>query len=98
VENAGTTETAQVREALRELTVDAPEGPIKIDGKSLHAYRTARIGQIEVVGGKAEFRIVDTSPGPIAPEPFPPWRTPAEWKQFLQKLYVGWGDKWEKHK
>ncbi len=98
VEKAGSTDTAKVREALRNLTVDAPEGPIRMGPRTLYAYRTGRIGQVEVAGGQAQFRIVATSPGPVAPEPYPGWRTPAEWDRFLRGLYVGWGDRWEKHR
>ena len=71
VEKAGTTDTAQVREALRGLTVEAPEGPIRMDARTLHAYRTALIGKIDVVDSRAEFRIVATSAGPVRRSRFP---------------------------
>jgi urea transport system substrate-binding protein len=98
VEKAGGTGFAEVREALRNLTVDAPEGPIRLDGKTQHAWRTAMVGQIRGAKQPAEFRIVYSSPGPQRPEPFPPWRTKAEWKTFLHELYKKWGNHWEKHK
>jgi urea transport system substrate-binding protein len=98
VEKAQSTDFAPVREALRNLTVDAPEGPIRIDARTQHAYRTARVGQVEILDGQAQFNIVYASPGPRAPEPYPGWKTPTEWKQFLDALYKGWGNHWEKHR
>jgi urea transport system substrate-binding protein len=97
VEKAKTTDTAAVRKALRGLTVDAPEGPIRI-AKTQYAWRTALVGQIEVPKTQPQFRIVYTSPGPLKPEPFPPWRTKEQWNSFLHDLYVKWGNHWEKHK
>ena len=35
---------------------------------------------------------------PLRPEPFPAGRSRQEWEKFLQKLYVGWGNRWEKHR
>jgi urea transport system substrate-binding protein len=98
VEKAGGTDTTRVREALRGLIVDAPEGPVRLDAKTLHAWRTALIGRIEVVGGLAQFRIVYTSAGPVEPQPYPGWRSPAEWDRFLRDLREQWGGRWEKHK
>jgi urea transport system substrate-binding protein len=98
VEKAKSFETSKVREALRNLSVDAPEGLIRIDGKTQHTYRKARVGQLEVVDSVPRFEIVYASPNLVKPEPFPDWRSEAEWKNFLLDLYKGWGDHWEKHK
>ena len=51
VEKAGTTDTAKVREALRGLTVDAPEGPIKIDAATLHALVAPLLVALEMASG-----------------------------------------------
>jgi urea transport system substrate-binding protein len=98
VEKAGSFDTQQVRAALRGLTVDAPEGPIRIDGETQHTWRKARVGQLEVVASVPHFEIVYASPSLVKPEPFPDWRTEAQWKSFLLELYKGWGNHWEKHK
>jgi urea transport system substrate-binding protein len=96
VEKAGTTDTNAVRDALRGLSVDAPEGPFRLDAKILNAWRTARVGRVELDGSRSFFKVVDQSPAPLPPEPFPKWRSRQEWEDFLQQLYKGWGDAWEK--
>ncbi len=82
-----------IRDALRHQQYEGPEGRIQIDPVTQHALRTARIGRAENNQG---FRIVFASPEPMPAEPFPPTRTRAEWEEFLQGLYRGWGNHWEK--
>jgi urea transport system substrate-binding protein len=98
VEKAARMDTGAVRQALRGLTVDAPVGPIRIDPNTQYAYRTAFIGQI--VNGKplSPFRIVYTSDEPLAPEPYPTWKSRVEWDKFLKEIYEGWGRRWEKER
>jgi urea transport system substrate-binding protein len=98
VEKAKSFDTQKVRQALRGLTVEAPEGLIRIDGTTQHAYRKARVGRLEIVDSQPRFEIVYASPNLVKPEPFPEWRTKAEWNTFLEDLYKGWGNHWEKHK
>jgi urea transport system substrate-binding protein len=90
----GTPDFAALRKALRGLTVDAPEGPVEIDEKTQHAYRTALIGEIVAGESGLDFNVVDTSRDPVRPEPFPHWRTEKEWKGFLDGLYTKWGGRW----
>ncbi len=97
VEKAGRLDPKAVREALRGLSVEAPEGPFRLSPDNLHALRTARVGRV-VGGSPLTFEVVSQSPGPVKPVPFPEWRTRAEWDRFLRQLYVGWGDAWEKHR
>ena len=52
VEKAGTTDYAAVRKALQGLSVEAPEGTVKLDDH-LHAYRRAHIGQDRRGRGRA---------------------------------------------
>ncbi len=97
VEKAGTTETAAVRAALKGLSVDGPKGSIRISD-DYHAWRTARVGRIVSRAGRPEFEEVYSTPAPVAPEPFPEWRTRPEWEKFLSDLHSKWGGRWEKHK
>jgi len=80
-----------VREEVKKQTVDAPGGIIKVNSENNHVYKTARIGKI-VKGG--QFDIVWTSDEPINPEPYPSSRSIEEWDEFLNDLYVGWGNNW----
>ncbi|MGL4549832.1 MAG: transporter substrate-binding protein, partial [Gemmataceae bacterium] len=99
VEKAGTTETEAVRRALAGMHVEAPEGTIRL-ADSRHAYRTARVGRIQVESGTMipQLEIVHTTPGPIAPDPYPDWRTRAEWQAFVDGLFKEWGGRWEKER
>lgn len=66
VEKANSFETKKVREALAELTLNSPEGKIKIDGKNQHVYRKLRIGRINGNG------LIDTleTTSLIPPDPY----------------------------
>jgi urea transport system substrate-binding protein len=106
VEKAGSLDTGAVRQALRDLSVDAPEGPIRIDPGNLHAWRTARVGRVVSTaepGSKdsehapLRFEVVHQSPGPIRPIPFPASRTPKQWRALLDRIKHDLGGAWEKH-
>jgi urea transport system substrate-binding protein len=102
VEKAGTTDTKAVGEALRGLSFNAPEGPIRIDPDNLHAWRMAQVGK--VVRGQArdgvkiplDVEVVATSAGPLQPRPFPRWKTRQQWDVFLQGVKEKLGGAWEK--
>ncbi len=98
VEKAKSFDTDRVRAVLGELTVNAPEGPIRIDALTQHSYRKALVGRLEVIASVPRFEIVYTSPNLVRPEPFPDWRSEARWKTFLDDLFKSWGNHWEKHK
>ncbi len=96
VEKAGSADFGAVRHALRGMTVVAPEGPIRINATTQHAERIFRLGEIEDSQPLPQFKTVDRSDRPLPPDPFPSWRSRVEWDNFLKKLYVDWGNKWEK--
>ena len=66
VEKANSFETNKVREALAELTLNSPEGKIKVDGKNQHTHRKLRIGRINGTG------LIDTleTLSVIPPDPY----------------------------
>jgi len=69
VEQAKTTEVAAVRAAGEEgnITYQAPEGRVRIDGESHHTYKTVRIGVVRSDGLIDE---IFASAEPIKPDPF----------------------------
>ncbi|MFM1889481.1 MAG: urea transporter substrate-binding protein [Planctomycetota bacterium] len=71
--------------------VAAPHGPVSIDAKTHHAWKTARIGRIR---GDGEIEEVWSSGAPMRPVPFPGWRLRSEWEQLLSDLRRGWGGSW----
>lgn len=91
VQQAGTTAPAAVRAALSRQTFAAPGGPVTIDPATQHASKTVRIGRIKPDG---QFEIVWTSAAPVRPEPFPPFRSKAEWEGFVADLFERWGRRW----
>jgi urea transport system substrate-binding protein len=83
---------AAVTKAIAGQSFLAPCGEIRIDGATQHAILPMRIGQIQPDGTVA---VVETSPQPIAPDPFPATRTRADWDRFLNDLYLGWDSRWQ---
>jgi urea transport system substrate-binding protein len=93
VRKAGSVEPAAVRRALEGQFYDAPDGPMRIDARTHYVWNIIRVAKVEA-GGR--IRIVWRTEEPVAPEPFPPGRSRAEWEKFLDDLYRKWGNHWEK--
>ena len=66
-EKAGSFDTEAVRIAAKNLTFDAPEGLVKIDGENQHLQKRARIGRITSQGLIDE---IWESPSTIKPDPY----------------------------
>jgi urea transport system substrate-binding protein len=92
VVKAGTVEPAQVRQALRGMSILAPGGRMIVDADNLHTWKAARVGQL---GEDGQVRIQWSSESPIRPEPYPSSRSRAEWQKLLDDLYRGWDGHWE---
>jgi urea transport system substrate-binding protein len=69
----------------------APEGLIRFDAASGHAFRYGRLACFDAAGN---LQVVHTSPEPIAPQPFPDTRSRALWDSFLSDLQRGWQGRW----
>jgi urea transport system substrate-binding protein len=67
VEKAKSFKVADIQNAAGGVTIDAPEGPVMIDGENHHVTKTARIGRVSPDG---LIQQVWASPEPIAPDPF----------------------------
>jgi urea transport system substrate-binding protein len=91
VSEAGRSEVGAVRRALRDQSVSAPSGVVSVDGETNHTWKTVQIGRIRSDG---QFDIVWSSGNPIRPQPYPLYRTTAEWNEFLEDLYTTWGGSW----
>ena len=93
VRSAGSADPQAVRKAIAGQAMRGPEGPVKIDLKNGHAHRIFRVGRANPDG---LFDIVHSSVTPIAPEPFPMTRSPAEWQKLLDDLQRQWNGQWAK--
>ncbi len=91
VKQAGSDDVAAIRKAVKDQSLDAPEGNVRIDAETQHTWKIVRIGKIMQNG---LFEVVYSSERPIQPIPFPATRTQAAWEDFLQNMHLGWGGKW----
>ncbi|MGY4309883.1 branched-chain amino acid transport system substrate-binding protein [Bradyrhizobium sp. USDA 4369] len=67
LEQAGSLDTQKLVEAALGLSLEAPEGPIRIDPDNNHVWVTPRIGRVRADG---QFDIVWESKSPIKPDPY----------------------------
>ena len=67
VEQAQSTAIEDVRAVAAMIELAAPEGQIRVDGKTQHLYKTARIGRVRSDGLIEE---VFASAGPLKPDPY----------------------------
>ncbi len=91
VRQAHSDRPADIRRAMRNRRLTAPEGEVRIDPATQHAFKTPRIGKIMPSG---QFEIVWTAAKPEAPQPYPSSRTAEQWRVFLNDLHTGWGNQW----
>lgn len=64
---AGSMEMNALRRAVLSMSLDAPQGPIKMNAENHHMHLWSRIGRIDGTGAIVP---VSTSPGNIAPDPY----------------------------
>jgi len=91
VQQAGSTDPEKIRAAFVQQKIMAPEGEVRIDPATQHAYRTPRMGRITADN---DFEVVSSDVKPEPPRPFPPSRSRAEWEKFLADLHTQWGGRW----
>lgn len=73
IASAGTDDVNAVREAVAHQRLEAPQGPVHIDGQTNHAYLTPRIGRSNSEG---EFDVVYAASQPVRPDPYLVQTTP----------------------
>jgi urea transport system substrate-binding protein len=93
VQNCQSFEPQKVIEAMKGISHYGPGGIAYMDETNQHVWRYVRIAKVGLDG---EYHVIWNSDKPIAPEPFPPTRTPEEWSLFLHNLQQRWGGQWEK--
>ncbi|HYV49357.1 MAG TPA: urea ABC transporter substrate-binding protein [Myxococcaceae bacterium] len=90
VEAAGTDEPEAVMAAVRAQAFPGPEGMVYVDPKTLHLWKTPRLGRIQPDG---QFEVV-WSDRQTPAAPFPLGRSKLGWAQLADGLYKGWGNAW----
>ena len=91
VEAIGTDDVNEVRKAIKNQSMQAPEGIVYVDPENNHTWKSVRIGKIRKDG---QFDIVWHSAKAIHPVPYPRYRSKSQWDEFLKGLYEGWGENW----
>lgn len=92
VKKAGTTETAPVRQALRQQEYVLGSVRVSVEPSTLHTWKVLQIGKIRT---DHSIEIVHTADALLPPVPFPPPRSRAEWSAFGTALFQKWGERWE---
>ena len=92
VKDAGTDAPIKVLQHLKGKSLESAEGEIMIDVENNHAWQHARIGRLVENG---QFDIIWLSEKAIRPQPYPDYRSPGQWNEFLYSLYQSWGGHWE---
>lgn len=64
---AGETGVEMILRTLPTFTFEAPQGPVRIDGRTHHTYLWPRVAVVRDHGG---FEVVRESASPVAPEPY----------------------------
>ena len=73
VEAAQSTDVDAIREAARNLEMQAPEGLVRLDPENQHYWKIVQIGQILKNG---QFKVVWKTPGPVRPMPWSRFTNP----------------------
>lgn len=88
-----TTEPTRLREHLLRQSMATPGGAMYIDPTTANTWGSVFIERINASGQR---ELVWNSIVPIEPIVYPEFKTTAEWTLFEYKLFVGWGNAWEK--
>lgn len=91
VQKAGSDDVKAIRQAMKDQSFDAPEGPVRIDPETQHTWKTFRIGQIT---SDRRFEVIYRSDQSIRPIPYHDSRTREQWDKFLDEWYQRWGGNW----
>lgn len=82
-QDVGAVEPERVNNAVLLQSFDAPSGMVSLDRATRHTWKMVRIGKTESNG---QFMEIQTSLYPLRPEPFPSYRSKAEWQQVVDQI------------
>jgi len=72
-----------IREAVKEVELTAPQGRVRLDGATLHTYLWPKVGQCKADG---QFEIIKQSPTWLAPEPYKAYENQTCTEQGLKEV------------
>ena len=82
-QDIGSVDPDRVNNAVLQQSFDAPSGIISVDKATRHVWKKVRIGQTLPDG---QFKELQASPYPLRPEPFPSYRSNAEWQKIAGEI------------
>jgi urea transport system substrate-binding protein len=82
-QDVGAVEPERVNNAVLLQSFDAPSGIVSVDRATRHVWKRVRIGKTEPDG---QFKELQASFSPLRPEPFPSYRSYAEWQQVADEI------------
>lgn len=83
VREQGSTDPAEINRAMGRQSVSGPSGEIAIDEQTRHTWRRVRIGQAQQDG---QFLILESSPLPVRPAPYPGYRSKQDWEAIIRNI------------
>jgi len=88
---AQSTDSAQVKNAVSGVTIEAPEGLVLMSHVNNHLWKPLYIGQVQ---RDKQFKLIWQHKIPIRPIPFPRYRTITSWNTYLDSLHRQWQGRW----
>ena len=92
VREASTFKESSVRSFIIGQSFNAPEGTVYLDDINHHLWKTSRITRFNEDN---QCKIIWQSKHHIQPNPHVKIKSNKEWKNFINSLYIKWGNKWE---
>ncbi len=80
---AGTSDVSKVLETADDISILGPSGMLYVDKKTHHVWKPMHIAKIN---DKQVLESVWFSKIPIAPTPYPNYRTQEQWKRFIDNI------------
>jgi urea transport system substrate-binding protein len=93
VKVAGTPDPILVLKHMHNRVINAPEGIVYTDNNTLNSWKWIYVGKLRSDG---QFTIVWNSDSQVQPLNFPIFKEKKEWEQFINDLYLQWGNRWSK--
>lgn len=76
VRRGGSTSRRAILNALPGIEIDAPQGPVRVDGRTQHTFLTPRVARATAAG---TFSLVYEARGPLRPDPYMIEPTETHW-------------------
>jgi len=87
----GSVNPQNILAGLENMSLITPAGLVVFEPKSQALWKKP---MIEKIGADGQFEVVWTAKRFLHPNPYPIFKSEAQWALFLDDLYQGWGQNW----